>query len=51
MKSLIRSVLAALVVLPLAFLAAPAKAAEDIVDTAVKNGSFTTGSVALTAVG
>lgn len=42
---------AALVVLPLAFSQAPAKAADDIVDTAVNAGSFTTLVTALKAAG
>lgn len=51
MKSLMRSVLAALVVLPLALSGVPAQAAEDIVDTAVKAGSFTTLVTALKEAG
>ena len=51
MKSLMRSVLAALVVLPLALSEVPAQAAEDIVDTAVKAGSFTTLVTALKEAG
>lgn len=51
MKSPFRSLLAAVVVLPVAFSQAPAKAADNIVDTAVKAGSFTTLVTALKAAG
>jgi uncharacterized surface protein with fasciclin (FAS1) repeats len=51
MKTLVRSFLAAAVVLPLAFGASRAQAATDIVDTAVKAGSFTTLVTAVKAAG
>jgi uncharacterized surface protein with fasciclin (FAS1) repeats len=51
MKILQRAVTAALVTLPLAFIAAPALAADDIVDTAAKAGSFKTLLTAAKAAG
>lgn len=51
MKTLVRSLLAAAVVLPLAIGASRAQAADDIVDTAVKAGSFTTLVAAVKAAG
>lgn len=49
MKFLTRGLLAAALTTSLAFAAAPAKAADDIVDTAVKAGTFKTLAQALTA--
>src|SRR5271166_288922 len=51
MKASFRFLFAAVVVIPLAFSHAPAQAADDIVDTAVKAGSFTTLVAALKAAG
>jgi uncharacterized surface protein with fasciclin (FAS1) repeats len=51
MKMLIRSLLTAVVVLPLAFGASLAQAASDIVDTAVEAGSFKTLVAAVKAAG
>ena len=51
MKTLVRSLLAAAVVLPLAIGASRASAADDIVDTAVKAGSFDTLVTAVKAAG
>lgn len=51
MKSLVRSIVTALIVLPLALACTPAKAPSDIVDTAVNAGSFTTLVAALKSAG
>lgn len=51
MNTLVRSLAAAVVVLPLAFSASRAQAADDVVDTAVKAGSFTTLVTAIKAAG
>jgi uncharacterized surface protein with fasciclin (FAS1) repeats len=51
MKSSFRSLFAAAVALPLALSQSPAQAADDIVDTAVKAGSFTTLVTALKDTG
>jgi len=51
MKSPFRSLFAAAIVLPLALSQSPAQAADDIVDTAVKAGSFTTLVAALKEAG
>lgn len=51
MKALLRCAMGAVVALPLALSGVPARAAQDIVDTAVKAGSFTTLVTALNAAG